>query len=388
MHSALVIAGKDLRQRLRDRSALALGLVAPLLVAALMSFAFKGIESFHYTLALADADHGPVAAGLARTLEGPDLSSILTVRHASSAGAAATAVREGRAQAALVVPAGFSASVTTSRPLALRTLSSPDNAIAGSTTAAIASSFVAQLNADRLSIATARAAGAPASPAELGAAAATLELPTTMAALPVGGTALTTISYYAPAMAIFFLLFTVTFTARSFFVDKDTGMVDRIRVAPVRPAAILLGKAISAFVFAAASLGVIAVITSAAFGADWGPVLPATALGLATCLAVAGLSALVIVAARSERQAEGIGSVVVFGLALVGGSFVLLSAMPPVMRRLALLTPNGWAMRGFTDLATLGGGPSTVAVPVAVVLGFAVGFGALAALLAPRALRR
>ena len=35
MPAALIIAGKDLRQRLRDRSAIVLGLIAPLLIAAL-----------------------------------------------------------------------------------------------------------------------------------------------------------------------------------------------------------------------------------------------------------------------------------------------------------------------------------------------------------------
>ncbi len=40
------------------------------------------------------------------------------------------------------------------------------------------------------------------------------------------------------------------------------------------------------------------------------------------------------------------------------------------MRRLALLTPNGWALRAFTDLGTGGGGFGTVLVPVAAMLAF------------------
>lgn len=61
LRAALLIAGKDLRQRIRDRSALVLGFVAPLGIAALMSFAFSGAESFHATLAVADEDGGEVA---------------------------------------------------------------------------------------------------------------------------------------------------------------------------------------------------------------------------------------------------------------------------------------------------------------------------------------
>ena len=64
IRTVLVIARKDLRQRLRDRSAIVLGLVAPLGIAALMSFAFKGTETFHFTLGVVDADHGPVASSV------------------------------------------------------------------------------------------------------------------------------------------------------------------------------------------------------------------------------------------------------------------------------------------------------------------------------------
>ena len=64
MPAPLLIAGKDLRQRVRDRSAIVIGLVAPLVIAALMSVAFKGADTFHYTLGVVDADHGPVATAL------------------------------------------------------------------------------------------------------------------------------------------------------------------------------------------------------------------------------------------------------------------------------------------------------------------------------------
>ena len=50
-------------------------------------------------------------------------------------------------------------------------------------------------------------------------------------------------------MAIFFLLFIVGYTARSFFVDQGQGMIERMRVAPVRPLQIMAGKALSVFVF-------------------------------------------------------------------------------------------------------------------------------------------
>jgi len=386
VHAALVIAGKDLRQRLRDRSALVLGLVAPLGVAALMSLAFNGTANFHLTMGVVDADHGPVASGLVAALRGPGLRAIVSVRVLHSTGTARHDVSAGSVDAALVIPAGFSASVEGARPKALTTVTSVNNTVAGAITASVAASFVAQLNADRLSVATALAAGAPAlRRAELEALAARARIPESVRQRPVGARQLKVISYYAPGMAIFFLLFTVSFTARSFFVDRTQGMIERMRAAPVRPAEIILGKALSVFVYGLVSLAVIALVTSLAFGADWGDPVAAGVLCVALVLAVVSVTAFVIGVARTQRQAEGVSSIVVFGLALLGGNFVFLATAPSVMRRLALLTPNGWALRGFTDLATLGGGLGTVVEPVVAIVVFSVVVGGLGVILAPRA---
>jgi ABC-2 type transport system permease protein len=62
----------------------------------------------------------------------------------------------------------------------------------------------------------------------------------------------------------------------------------------------------------------------------------------------------------------------------VDRGFVLISQAPETLRKLALFTPNGWALRGFTDLAT--GAAATSAVrPALVILGMAAAVGVLAA---------
>lgn len=141
----------------------------------------------------------------------------------------------------------------------------------------------------------------------------------------------------------------------------------------------------SVLVYGVVSLGTIGVITSAAFGADWGAPLPAALVGLALVISVICLTALVIGIARTQRQAEGVASIIVFGLALLGGNFFLISGAPSAIQHLALLTPNGWAIRGFTDLATIGGGVGTVVQPVLAILAFSAIVGALAVSLARRA---
>lgn len=385
MRPVFAIALKDLRQRIRDRSAIVIGLVAPVVIAALMSLAFRGVDTLHFTLGVVNLDHGPVASALTKVLGEGQLRQIATVTELNSAATARSNIRAGHLGAAIVIPPGFSASVTGTRSVTLTTLGTANNAIAQDITNAVASSFSAQVNADRLSVATAHAAGATVTTTELGRLVAGLHIPVQAVSRAVGARQLKVISYYAPAMAIFFLLFTISFTARTFFVDRSQGMVERMRAAPVRPGAILVGKSLSVLVFGAVSLAAIGIITSLAFGADWGQPLAAVLLGLTLVVSVVCLTTLVIGLCRTQRQAEGVSSFVVFGLALLGGNFFFISSAPPLMRRLALFTPNGWALRGFTDLATLGGGLGTVVEPIVAIGIFSVIVGTIAMTVGRRA---
>jgi len=386
MHPALAIAAKDLRQRFQDRSAIVLGFVAPLVIAALMSFAFRGTETYHVDIAVVDNDHGELAAAFDAMLRSSELADLLTVRTVADEAGARRDLANGRLGAVFVLPAGFTAAAhgadaaSASAPVAV--LGSVDEPVATQVAVAIADAFAAQLNAIRLSVAAALSAGAPPDQLpRLAAEAAQRRLPEEVTVQPLGATPLKPISYYGPGMGIFFALFAIGFTARSYFAERRDGTLDRIAAAPVRRGVLLAGKSLATFIYSLASLATMAVVTTLAFDADWGPPLAAAALMVAMTLALVSLTALVIAAARTERQADGLASILTFGLVLLGGNFVFISAAPAVLRRLALLTPNGWALRGFTDLATGARGWSIVAQPVLGMLAFSAITALLAAVL-------
>jgi ABC-2 type transport system permease protein len=380
---ALTIAGKDLRQRFRDRSAVVLGFVAPLVIAALMSFAFKSSEHFHFTLGVVAADRGPQGSALVTALSSPAIRSVITVKAVATESAAAQQVRSGDVAAALVIPAGFSAAVTSGAAASLPTLTSVNHVLAGQVTASIAASFVAQLNADRLAVVSALATGTRTEMATLVTAASALHLPLVVATVPSGSRPLKAISYFGPAMGIFFVFFAISFSSRSWFIERRAGTLERIAAA-ARPATILLGKSLSVFVYGTASLTTMAVFTTVVFGADWGGPLLGAVLCLSMVLAVVALTGLVIAVARTERQAEGFASIIVFTLALMGGNFMFAPSAPALLRRLALFTPNGWALRGFVDVST---GPHSFAAvtgPALAMLGFSALVAALTVALSRR----
>jgi ABC-2 type transport system permease protein len=185
-------------------------------------------------------------------------------------------------------------------------------------------------------------------------------------------------------MAIFFLFFTVSFGARSILIERRQGTLRRLLASAAPPGAVIAGKALAAFVLGVVSVLVMWLATSLVFGADWGDPLAVVALTVSSVLAAIGITALVVTLARTDEQADGYSSLVVFTLALLGGNFIYLAQLPDLLQRLSLLTPNGWALRGFVDLVADGGGLSTVAAPVAVTAAFGLITGAVALVRARR----
>jgi len=208
-----------------------------------------------------------------------------------------------------------------------------------------------------------------------------LRLPEEVRAEGLPDDALKVISYFGPSMGMFFVLFTVGFGARGYFVEQQQGTLDRIAAAPVGRGALLLGKSVSTFVYSLAGLATVTLVSWLAFGASWADPLGVAALSVAMAVCVVCLTALVIALVRTEQQAQGLASILVFALVLLGGNFVFASGTTPTIRRLALFTPNGWALRGFTDLGTGVRGWAAVGAPLLGIAAFSAAVAAVTALL-------
>jgi ABC-2 type transport system permease protein len=183
-------------------------------------------------------------------------------------------------------------------------------------------------------------------------------------------------AYFGPSMAILFLFLSVGQGARSLLVEQREGTLARVRTSPVPFAAVLLGKSGAVVVTGLVTLLVMWGVTGLALGADWGDPVAVLVLIVASVLAVAGIGALVAGLARTDAQAEGWTAVVTFTLALLGGNFITPGALPDALRRLSLLTPNGWALRGFTELSAGRGDLADVLPAVAILAATALVTGA------------
>jgi ABC-2 type transport system permease protein len=375
---ALVIAAKDLRLRLRDRTALLTAFVAPIVIALIMSAALGGFDhGVHAHVAVVDADRGPVARAFFAALEAPALRPTLSVSR-STADAARSALRRRSVGAIITIPAGFSDQAQPSPPT-LSVTGRDDQPIGRAVARAVADAFMSRVSAVRLAVQTATSVptGAATTPVTDVAGSAAASVAKTVAdrspgrRVPPG-------TYFAPAMGVLFLFFTASFGARSFLVERREQTLQRTLAAPVPPGLVVAGKAIATFVLGVSSLLVLWVVTTFVFHYHWGDPVAIATLSVAIAGALVAVTAVITTFARTDEQAAGYTNVVVFALALVGGNFIALYQLPRSLRMASALTPNGWALRGFADLAAGSGHVGAIVRPLLAVTGFAAVFGFIA----------
>lgn len=391
MRAALAIAAKDLRLRLRDRSAYVIGFVAPIGLALIISLAFGGNveDDFRATYALADLDRGELSRAFSeQVLGGEELRERLTVREVG-ADEAAGLVGDGSVSAAFVVPEGFEQGLRDGDPVRLTVLRRGSGEIPGLVAEAIARAFTDRLEAGRLSVLTALQTGRVELDRldELAVEAAQQEAPAVLTDAFSGGGDTSPANYFGPSMAIFFLYFTVGFAGRSLYAEREGGTMARLLASPIGIGSVLAGKALSVIVYGLVSLGVMFVVLGLLLGSSWGDPAAVAALSIATVVAILGVTSLVGALARTGRQAENAGQLVAFGFALLGGSFFPLFQLSDVMQRLSRLTPNGWAIEGFTALSYDGAGLSGVLPNLGALTAFAVVSGGAALVVGRRMVR-
>jgi ABC-2 type transport system permease protein len=91
------------------------------------------------------------------------------------------------------------------------------------------------------------------------------------------------------------------------------------------------------------------------------------ALVLAVVFGATGWGMLITAVARTPAQVGSLGSMIMLSFGLLGGSFIDLNKMHPLIQALSKITPNAWGLDGFTTLA-LGGTLSDLRQPILALL--------------------
>jgi ABC-2 type transport system permease protein len=375
MAAALRIAAKDLRQRVRDRSALMVAVVLPLALAFIYSSLFGAAAAPRaFAYGVVDLDRGAVAeVFVSGVLPRIEEQGYLTVRTLGDVASARRLVDDGSLDAAFVLPAGFTAAVQNQAVAEIEVIGSVDAPTGTDVARSIARSFAADLNGVRLAVAAAldgHGAIAADQVAAVAQRAVDSTAPVRIADVSATAKVLDLKTYVAAGMAVFFLFFTVQFGLASILDERAEGTLARLLAAPIRPLSVLAGKLLASIGLGLASMAVLVTATTVLMRISWGDPAGVALLVVAAVLAATGVTSLVASLARTPDQAGSWQAIVSVLLGLIGGAFFPLSQAGGLAATVSLASPHAWFLRGLGELA--GGGGAAATLPAAgAMLAFA-----------------
>jgi ABC-2 type transport system permease protein len=395
MLKTLLIGLKDVRLMFRDRAALILMLLAPFALTLGLGFVtgqFSGGDSSglkDIPVVLVNLDQAQLGNALVDTFKSTDLSELVEPTELDSPEAASRLIDEDKAAAAVIIPKGFTESIIPStemlaagnvspEPIKIEIYANPTRPTSAGVIKAIVDEFISRVEEGRIG-ATVSVLGIPgieqmpatqveslaqgmfanADNNTFSSAAITLNTDKEGAA----AVDFNPLAYLAPGMALMFLMYTVTYGGRSILAEKTQGTLPRLLVSPTTSTQILGGKVLGIFLTGCAQVGILILASAVLFQVKWGDPLGIIALIAAAVFGATGWGMLLTSIARSPGQVGALGSAIMLIFGVLGGSFINLEQLSPIVRSLSVITPNAWGLDGFTTLA-LGGTLADLGKPI------------------------
>lgn len=399
MIKTFLIGIKDVKLAFRDRAALVLMLLAPFLLTlgmGLVTGRFSGSSSSGISdipVVIVNQDDGELGQALVDIFSSEDLAELVEPSLGTSPEAARLLVDEDKVAAAIIIPAGFSRSVIpqesdfaggdTPEVVKIEMYANPSRPTSAGIIKSILDEYMSRIDegavgaqtsilqmliSGRITPEQAEAAGGEMGK-RLQDAPENETLAITLNSSIADGEEIEfdVLAYLAPGMALMFLMFTVSYGGRSILAEKAQGTLSRLLVSPTNATQILGGKVFGIFLTGIAQMFILIGATTLLFQLKWGDSLGVIVLVLAAVFGATGWGMFITAFARTPAQVGSLGSAIMLIFGILGGSFISLDNMPPLVQTLSRITPNSWALDGFTTLA-LGGTLSNLSTPLTALL--------------------
>lgn len=371
MRPLLTMAASDLRQRVRDRSVLIMGVLVPVALMFVMNLVFSGSDAPELgavTVAAAVPAEDELAATLLATLE--EIEDFEVTVEPVAADDVRPLAESGDAALGIVVPEGFGEAVTAGEPVTVELVEGDGAGLETDVLLLVVRGVTEQMTAGTVATQAGAAVGLPDEAvgavgrqvAQAAPAVTTVEGTTATEQLDPAATTVA-------GQAGLFLLFTVGFGVLALVNEREQGTLARLRSMPIRPGLIVGAKALSSYVLGVASTLVLLTAGTLLFEVDFGsePVVLVLVLSV-----VAAATSLMFVVARVARTAEQAGvaqAILAVVLGMAGGAFFPIAA-GGLAATLLDLNPVSAFTRAL-GITAGGGGLADVAGPVGMMLAFA-----------------
>ncbi len=366
----LAIATVNVKRLWRDRSNIFFVFILPIGIIVIIGSLFGG--GFQPKIGMVGSSSGALAEDLHKRLAAVD--GVVVVDYPSEE-EMLLAVERGTAQAGVVIPASYDASLQAGVPVQLGFVARPDSTgtqlqatvravVSEQSQVVRAALFASQEIGEDFQSALARATALEAGFNRVNVELATVGealFPSTLGQFDLG----------ASSQLILFMFLTGLTGSAALIQTRLYGVSKRMLSTPTRSSTIIVGEALGRYGVVLIQGIYIVAFSWIAFGVFWGDLLGAAATILAFGAVCAGFAMFMGSVFRNDEQAGGVGVIAGLGLAALGGSMIPLEIFSPQMRTIAHFTPHAWASDAFAELVRHGGGLGDILPELGVLVSFA-----------------
>jgi ABC-2 type transport system permease protein len=359
---------KDISLFLRDRRALVVSVVTPIVVAAFFGYLFGGggggDTMSRVPIGIVDLDGSALSKAVAEDLAHDQAFETALMPEDR----AHELVRTGKLQAAVVLPAGFGASAPgallgrAEKP-SVTIFYDPSQAIVRP----VVAGFVTQHVMQEITRPFSSGSG--------------MTVPFTIANVAVStGPRYNGYAHSFAGMSVQFILFMGIDAGVALLLMREQGMWRRLRAAPLSRGVLLGSRVTGTTLIALLILTAVYLVAGFVFGVRIAGSFAGFAL-VAFCFAVFAATTGLMIAAvgRSVGATRGIATFSVLILVMLGGAWVPSFVFPEWLQRASKVLPTRWAVDGFDAMTWRGLPLESALMPAAVLLAWAAVFALVAA---------
>ncbi|MGE5334084.1 MAG: ABC transporter permease [Nitrososphaerota archaeon] len=346
----MALAGRIVRQFLRDHRTLALLFLAPLLVMTLLQIVLTS-SSGSATLAIVPPA-GPLGAALVQSIKTPDSVTLKVI----SASQVEAGLKAGTYDGVLIFPDDYLAQAQQGQQPTLTLQLEGSNPSAANQLKSIVTLLIATVAAAPLADQQ-----APVTPA----------LTTTYL---YGGPEYTQTDALAPLLiGVFSLFFVFLLTSVAFLRERSQGTIERLLVSPMTRAELVLGYVCGFTLFALAQSAVILLYVIFVLRVHYAG-NPFVIFLVTALLTIGGVNLGIFISAfaRNELQIVQFIPLVIVPQILLGGLFFPVKTLPVVLYQLAYVMPLTYANNALQGVMLKGFGVGDILGDLAFIVGFAL----------------
>ena len=430
MSAFTALVKKDLVQYFSNRRSVIVSIVAPIMIGAFFGYIFGGngnSDPAAIAINVVDLDQSQVSTDIVSHLKAEKLLAVSS----EQSGAAETALKAGKFTANLVIPKDFGTQASRalfagpprpsievhydpSQKMALQivqgllaqdvmqsvtkvmfsnpTAAFPDlsaqiNDISGmdperkrDLTSMLQS--IQQVQTDNLKAANDKGAGASSSAPAFASQGLSLPYSTVATEASSGGDAsYNSYAHSFAGMGVQFILFMGIDIGIALLTMRRMDLWKRLKAAPLSKATLLASRMTSCAIIALIIFSIILGVAMLVFGVRiQGSIAGLIAILIAFAVMTACFGLMIAALGRSPEATRGLAIVATLVLVMLGGAWVPAFAFPKWLQTASLVAPTRWAVDGLDAMLWRGLGFEGALLPIAVMLGFTVLFGAIALL--------